>query len=126
MRYEHQYLDVNTYQVEGYFDDGSRHVPVEDPGYLAWKAAGVPMVKVIGKYLIIENGVVVADPNKAAIIAGEESAARDRSAKAILKDIDLKSIRSIREYIATKEDAPTILKIMRLKQLRKGLNLGSR
>lgn len=56
---------------------------------------------------IFDGGAVKPRPPKTAEELADEA---DRAARAELARIDLASIRSIREYIAAKPDAPAILK----------------
>jgi len=57
-----------------------------------------------GKYRL------VVDPNEDAILVAEEAARVEAEIKANLREIDSRSIRSLREYIAKKGDASEYLK----------------
>jgi len=67
-------------------------------------------------YNTIENQAIVADviANYDTLVADyqaeQEKAKQDAETKAKLAEIDLKSIRPIREYLAAKPDAPEYLK----------------
>ena len=106
-----QYISETDYKVIQYYNGGSRTVPPDQHDYLAWLSAGnIPLIEAAGRFLSIVDGQLVVDPNKAAILAAEETAKKVNEAKQALAAIDIKSIRSIREYIAAKEDAPKYLK----------------
>ncbi len=62
------------------------------------------------RFLSIINNSVVVDPNKNTILAAEAAARVEAEIKANLREIDLRSIRSIREYLVLKEDASMYLK----------------
>jgi hypothetical protein len=109
--YAKRYKTETDYQIIHYYNGGSRVIPPDQHDYLDWLAAGgVPMIETAGRFLSIVDGQLVVDPNKAAILAAEETAKKVNEAKQALAAIDIKSIRSIREYIAAKEDAPKYLK----------------
>ena len=56
----------------------TRLIPADSPGYLAWIAAGgIPAIEANGRFLSVVDGVLVVDPNKAAILAAEAATAQN-------------------------------------------------
>ena len=109
--YAKRYKTETDYEVIHYYNGGSRVVSPDQHDYLAWLAAGnTPTIEAAGRFLSVVDGKLFVDPNKASVLAAEETAIKVNEAKQALIAIDIKSIRSIREYIAAKEDAPKILK----------------
>ena len=105
MHYSHQYIDENKFQVAKYFDNGdSQNVSPDDPNYLKWVSDGnMPVVEAKGRFLSVVDGVLIVDPN-------EEISRQSTVIKNNLQKIDIASIRSLREYVAAKADAPQFLK----------------
>ena len=109
--YAHRYTDENTFQVIQYYNGGSRILSHDQHDYLAWLAAGNTAASITaGRFLSVANNQLVVDPNKASILAAEAAATEIEQTKRELREIDIKSIRSIREYITSKADAPQYLK----------------
>jgi hypothetical protein len=109
--YAHRYTDENTFQVIQYYNGGSRVIPADQHDYLDWLAAGgVPVIEAAGRFLSVVDNKLVVDPNKDSILAAEAAATEIEQTKRELREIDIKSIRSIREYITSKADAPQYLK----------------
>ncbi len=109
--YAHRYIDENTYQIIHHFIGGERILQPDQHDYLAWIAAGnVPMIEAAGRFLSVVDGKLIVDPNKDMILVAEEAARVEATIKAKLREIDISSIRSLREYVASKADAPQYLK----------------
>jgi len=84
--YAHRYTDETNYQVIEYFTGGSRILPHDQHDYLDWVAAGgVPTIEAAGRFLSVVDGVLVVDPNKAAILAAEEAARQAEIARQAAK-----------------------------------------
>lgn len=109
--YAHRYIDENRYQVIEYYNGGSRILQPDQHDYLDWiKAGNQPKIEAAGRFLSVVDGKLVVDPEKGAILAAEAAVRAVTEARAVLREIDIASIRSIREYLAAKEDAPEYLK----------------
>jgi len=89
-------------------------VKEQDGGYLLNGALSVPKDNENRHYKIIKKWIDegnTPDPQYTAEeLAAKEAAEANAAAKAELKKIDIDSIRAIREYIASKPDAPQIIK----------------
>lgn len=62
---------------------------------------------------VFEEGMVLGEDGfsvRRPAAAEKQAEAEDAAARAALADLDAKSIRSIREYIASRPDAPALLK----------------
>ena len=84
--FTHRYTDETTYQVIEKWNGGERIIPHDQHDYLAWVAAGgVPTIEANGRFLSVVDGVLVVDPNKAAILAAEEAARQAEIARQAAK-----------------------------------------
>ena len=84
--FTHRYTDETTYQVIEKWNGGERILPHDQHDYLAWVAAGgVPTIEAAGRFLSVVDGVLVVDPNKAAILAAEEAARQAEIARQAAK-----------------------------------------
>ncbi len=109
--YIHRYFTPIDYQVIETFPGGERPIANNQHDYLDWLAAdNVPMIEAAGRFLSVIDGKLIVDPNKDMILAAEEAARVEATIKAKLREIDISSIRSLREYVASKADAPQYLK----------------
>ena len=54
--YKHRYYNETQYMVEGYFSDGSRNTPLDDPDYLAWLSEGN-----VAEKLVVNDGYELKD-----------------------------------------------------------------
>jgi hypothetical protein len=109
--YAHRYIDENTYQVIHYFNGGSRILRSDQHDYLAWLASGnVPTIEAAGRFLSVVDGKLIVDPEKDSILTAEAAARAESAIKAALREIDISSIRSIREQLAKLPDASQYLK----------------
>lgn len=113
MKIYHYHPETLEYLGEGRADES----PLEPGVWLipAHATDTAPPAKVAGKTRHFEGGAwVLRDippPPAPPVKTPEEIAAEEQAAiKAKLVEIDIASIRSIREYIAAKADAPRILK----------------
>jgi hypothetical protein len=106
--YAKRYSTETDYQVIEYFEGGERVVAKDAPDYEDFLLVQLmlPAIEANGRFLSVVDGKLVVDPEKANILAAEETARQESQTKAELREIDIKSIRSIREYIAAKTDAP--------------------
>ena len=111
MYYAHRCNNETTYQIIHYYNGGSRILQPDQHDYLAWIAnGGSPIIEAAGRFLSVVDGALVIDPNKDTVLAAEEAARVEAEIKANLREIDSRSIRSLREYIAKKGDASEYLK----------------
>jgi len=89
-------------------------VKEQDDGYLLNGLLSVPKDNENRHYKLIkewiDQGNIPAPQYTAEELAAKEAAEANAAAKAELKKIDIDSIRVIREYIASKPDAPQIIK----------------
>ena len=111
--YAHRYSTETDYQVVEHCTGFDRILLPGDnqTDYLSWVAGGgIPTIEANGRFLSVVDNQLVVDPNKDAILAAEEVARAEAPIKAALREIDISSIRSLREYVATQEDAPQYLK----------------
>ena len=113
MKIHHYHPETLEYLGESDADES----PLEPGVFLipAHATEAAPPAEVAGKTRHFEGGVWVLrgipPPPALPVKTPEEIAAEEQAAvKAKLMEIDLTSIRSIREYIAAKADAPQILK----------------
>ena len=84
--YVKQYLSETEFCVIQHYNGGSRIIPNNQHDYLAWVAAGgVPTIEAAGRFLSVVDGVLVVDPNKAAILAAEEAARQAEIARQAAK-----------------------------------------
>jgi len=110
--YIKRYMSEKDFTLIQRFDDGTERIlPQDQHDYVDWVRAGnMPEIEAAGRFLSVIDGGIVVDPKREDILAAEEKERRDADTKAKLQEIDIASIRSIREYIVKQPDAPQILK----------------
>lgn len=110
--YIHRYLTESDYIVVELFDNGGeRTIPKDQHDYLSWIEQGnTPIITAAGRFMSVVNGQIVVDPNKDAILAAEAIEENNKTARQNLYDIDMKTIRALREWAASREDATEWLK----------------
>ena len=95
MYYAHQYIDVDKYQIVKYFDDGSsQNISKVDAGYIQWIEQNTPEIELKNPLLMAADGVVIINDAKK---SEYEKINFNNQIYARLNEIDLKSIRAIRD-----------------------------
>jgi hypothetical protein len=105
--YTHRYSDVNDLEKYEVIENTERGQRISDESH----TKGLTPEKVSGnRFIFIIKDKVTIDPNMEKILADEKKKEESNLALSKLQELDLKQIRSIAEYIASKVDAPKALK----------------
>jgi hypothetical protein len=109
--YSKKYTTETEFQVIEHFTGGERIIPADQHDYVAWLAKGnTPTIEAEGRFLSVVGGKLIVDPEKEAILAAEAKTREESTIKANLREIDISSIRSMREQLAKQADASQYLK----------------